>query len=244
MISNFSDALDKVSELGNEVITDPHQIAELGSVKPKEYGSLMKKKLAEQRLSRQTESLFTKELISGDAADAAYLRGDLSGAGLEGVRQDYSSEELAQETADRLFDSGVTAENWERASHEERERMFESAAEIMEKEMRISPGQVSAFLGTEDLSVRDFAARIGESVSGEERRLLTGQALSESDYTSSMTMLFFGLSKISRSLRESGLSAIGAETGIMGAERIALYDPQAYLDTAYFKKSLKDGGSN
>lgn len=229
------DALDRSAELLNEVITDPHQIAELGSVKPKEYGSLMRNKLAGLGITNKTESLFSEQLFSENADD---VHNDISGQSDEGIQLDYSPEELAQETADCLLDAGITAESWNSATLEEREKLLESTVAIMEKEMHILPEQVDvAALDTDTFSEYEVF-RIG---SGRNGMFHTEQSLLKAEFGVTAVRLFFLLSRIRYCVQRSRFAAFNtAEMERTTNNRLATYDSQAYLDTAYFKKSLKD----
>lgn len=230
-VGSVIDAINQSSELGNEVITDPHQIAELGSVKPKEYGTLMKRKLSGLRQANHMESLFAEKLFC-DSDISAFETEDLIREKVsEKVSPEYSSRELAQETADSLADAGITAKCWESASLPEREKLLESAASIIEKQMQLTPEQtgLSPLYGSKRI---DGSAVRYSGLSAEQTSI-------ESGYVANVTEVFYRLSRIRYALqRDSSVESVSLNEG-----RAASHDAQAYLDTAYFKKTLSSTGS-
>ena len=260
--ADMSDALERVSELKKEVITDPMRIADFGAVKPKEYGSLIRQKLAEKH-----------ESVDTDVMRRGTLSCEIGCSGLDGLassaddtdgrtRLDYSADEIAGETADRLIDHGISAKNWKTASPEDRIHMIKKAIGIMRKALQLRedlliPSDVDPNSYAIGLSVRpvSFSAVFRNGYAVEENgcaKYRVSAALHRSDYASAMSDMYFNMAMI-KQFEDQGQSSgyyrsaeplIGLtnERGdflcIMNEERLSSCYTQAVLMDSYFQTAL------
>lgn len=220
----LTDTLNRISEISEEVITDAKEIAPLGSIKPEEYGCLMKRKLAEKTENQKAEKLSPNEVPSDNDFTAFSTQYSFYNENVNNTHLDYSPNELAQETADRLYDADITLKNWDKAFLIQREEMFDKAVDTVGKEMQISPKELNSLKQEMIPSARE--------------------SLLKSDFITAMSDIYFNMSKIKNAvsldcIQGEAQAFYKAESYKLNENQFASYnDDKILLQKAYFINAL------
>lgn len=135
------------------VVIKASETAELGAVKPKGFGLLIRQRFPVEAAKRQIDGIYSMEFPQIN------IRGNLLGPdkAAEGRYPTLRYNETAKECSEYLCDYGITPWTWQEANPEQRMNMLKTAAQIMAKELRLPPEWVHN-LNPAAVSGKDYAA--------------------------------------------------------------------------------------
>lgn len=135
----FTTAAKEIINIGKEVISESGDISELGAVKPRQYGSLIKKRFQESMTAESTQLGFQKELTVFDEIKVDFFgqRPKLNSKRPMAINKWLSlrPQEAAREAAAYLCDYAIIPERWNMADTDEKTAMLSQAVEIMGREL-------------------------------------------------------------------------------------------------------------
>lgn len=134
----ISFAAEKALEVGIETIKEASEIAELGAIKPKEYGTLVRSRELPNAIQERIEKINSIEnLRPGEFSTQFWETFQSKKLESNNLWLSLRPQEIAKDVAEYLCDNDITPNRWMSATIAERAKMLEKATHIISKELKL-----------------------------------------------------------------------------------------------------------